>query len=328
NFFQLGGDSIISLQLIARARQAGLHFTPRQLFQHQTISTLAQEVSAHQGATAEQTPVVGPVPLIPIQASFLEEGSPEPHHFNQALMLKLREPVEPSVLETALRKLVEHHDALRLRFVREDGRWTQHNTGVEHAPTLRREDVSALAPAERSARVEAVATEVQSSFRLDAPPLLRAALFDFGPGEPARLLLVAHHLVVDAVSWRVLAEDLETLCRQLQRGETAALPPKTTSFKAWAERLHQHARSEALASELPYWLDEARAHARSLPRDLSSGPNTVTSSRTVSASLDAEATGLLLREVPAGYRARIQDVLLAALGRALASWSGHSRFLV
>ncbi|MCP3144587.1 amino acid adenylation domain-containing protein [Pyxidicoccus sp. QH1ED-7-1] len=328
NFFQLGGDSIMSLQLIARARQAGLHFTPRQLFQHQTIATLAREVSTHQGVTAEQTPIVGPVPLTPIQLAFLEGGSPEPHHFNQALMLSLREPVEPSVLGTALRKLVEHHDALRLRFVQENGVWSQHNAGPEHAPSLRHVDVSSLAPAERARRVEAVATELHSTFRLGEPLLLRAALFDFGPGAPARLLLVAHHFVVDTVSWRVLVEDLESICRQLQRGGPPVLPPKTTSFKAWAEKLLAYARSEELARELPYWLDEARTLSRPLPRDRAGGENSVASARTLSTQLNADETRLLLREVPAAYRARLQDVLLTALGQALAAWSGHPGFLV
>ncbi|WP_254623733.1 non-ribosomal peptide synthase/polyketide synthase [Myxococcus sp. CA033] len=328
NFFQLGGDSIISLQLVARARRAGLHFAPRQLFQSQTIATLAPEVSRLQATTAEQTPVVGPVLLTPIQRAFLEGTNPEPHHYNQALMLRLREPVEPSVLEAALRKLVEHHDALRIRFVQVDGRWSQHGTGLEHTPSLRREDVSSLSTGERTARVEAIATEAQRSFDLGSAPLLRAVHFDFGPGESARLLLVAHHLVVDAVSWRILVEDLETLCRQALRGEAPSLPAKTTSFKTWSERLHTHARSEALDAERAYWLDEARARVLPLPRDRAEGLNTVASSHTVSTSLDAGDTGLLLREVPAAYRARLQDVLLAALGRALAVRTGQSRFLV
>ncbi|MCP3138032.1 non-ribosomal peptide synthase/polyketide synthase [Pyxidicoccus xibeiensis] len=330
DFFELGGDSILSLQIIARARAAGLHLTPRQLFQHPTIARLAAVVAAAPEPQAEQGAVEGGVPLTPIQQSFLEEhATQEPHHFNQAVMLGLRRRLDTTLLEAALRKVVEHHDALRMRFTRDDtGRWHQHNAGNDNGPTLRHVDLTAVPESGRAALVAQVAGELHTRFRLDAPPLLCAALFDSGPDADARLLLVAHHLVVDTVSWRVLVEDLEVACQALLRDQSPALPPKTTSFKDWAERLHAHASSEALVAELPYWLDEARARVPSLPREEAPEPATVASARILSASLELEETRVLLREVPTAWRAQVQEVLLTALCRALASWTGHSRFLV
>src|SRR5205085_2064692 len=113
-------------------------------------------------------------------------------------------------------------------------------------------------------------------------------------------------------SWRVLVEDLESACLQLQQGRAVALPSKTTSFQAWAQRLTDLARSEALSAEAPLWLEVVRLDVPRLPTD-ASGPDTQASDREVSASLEVEETRLLLQEVPGAWRAHIDDVLLAAL---------------
>ncbi|MGZ3459436.1 MAG: condensation domain-containing protein, partial [Archangium sp.] len=238
------------------------------------------------------------------------------------------EPVDASLLERALRKLVQHHDALRMRFVQEDGHWRQLNTGLEQDVSVIQLDLSSVPEAEQAAALEAEASKVQGSFNLSEGLLLRAALFHRGPQRTGRLLLVAHHLVVDTVSWRTLLEDLGGAYQALRQGREPALPPKTTSFKAWAERLEAHAKSEALEAELPYWLSEARQQVRPLPVDVPGGANTLSSARMVTAALDAAATRLLLQEVPSAYRARINDVLLTALARACATWTGQPRLLV
>jgi amino acid adenylation domain-containing protein/non-ribosomal peptide synthase protein (TIGR01720 family) len=327
NFFELGGDSIVSIQVVARARQAGLHLTPRQLFQRQTIAELATVVTAARSALGEQGPVRGQVPLTPIQRSFFERGLPEPQHFNQAVLLELREPVDAGLLEQALRKLVEHHDALRMRFFRTGDGWEQLNAGPDDTVSLQRVELSTAPEAERGAALTEAASRLQASLKLSEGPLLRAALFDLGSGQPRRLLVVIHHLVVDGVSWRTLLEDVSTGYEQLRRGEPVTLPPKTTSFKAWAERLEAHAKSEALEAERAFWLSDSRREIRPLPVDRT-GSNTAASARDVSVSLDVEETRALLREVPAAYRARIDDVLLTALAQALAGWTGERRHLV
>ena len=141
------------------------------------------------------------------------------------------------------------------------------------------------------------------------------------------MLLAVHHLVVDAVSWRVLLEDLESTYQQLQHSALAALPAKSTSFQSWARRLQVHAHSETLRTEAALWLDEARKQVAPLPTD-ASGSNTHASERAVSVSLDTEETRLLLQEVPTAWRAHINDVLLTALAQALSEWTGQSHVLV
>ncbi|RKH02615.1 amino acid adenylation domain-containing protein, partial [Corallococcus sp. CA047B] len=327
NFFALGGDSILSLQLVARARQAGLRLSPKLLFQHQTIASLAPHVTASLLPQAEQGLVTGPVPLTPIQRAFFEEDLPRPHHFNQAVLLETRAPLDVTALKAALEHLVEHHDALRTRFVEQDGVWHQHTVGREHPVTLHEVDLSAVPDAELSPSLEAAATKLQTGFDLSSGLLFSAALIHQGPHRTERLLLTAHHLVVDAVSWRTLVEDLESLYLALSQGRSPSLPAKTTSFKSWAQRLEAHAKTGAAARELPFWLGEDRPVARELPRDLP-GQNTVASARELSLSLTPEETRLLTQEVPAAYRARVEDVLVAALVGGLFRWTGHPNLQV
>ncbi|MEO5730391.1 MAG: amino acid adenylation domain-containing protein, partial [Byssovorax sp.] len=205
NFFEVGGDSILTIQVVSRANQAGLRLTPKQLFQHPTIAGLATVVGEAKPIEAEQGWVTGPVALTPVQRWFFDQASPAPHHFNQAVMFEVPASLDPTMIERALAALVEHHDALRLRFTREASGWTQRHAALaESAPSLWRVDLSTLPDDQQRRAIEAKAAEAQASLDLAAGPLLRAVWLHLGADRPGRLLLVVHHLVVDGISWRVL----------------------------------------------------------------------------------------------------------------------------
>ncbi|MET0395681.1 MAG: amino acid adenylation domain-containing protein, partial [Longimicrobiaceae bacterium] len=325
-FFELGGDSILSIQVVSRARQQGLKLTPRQLFERPTIARLAEVVERTGAAATAQEPVTGEAPLTPIQHRFFERPSPAQHHFNQALLLVPRQPLRAALLARAAGALEAHHDALRLRFRQEaSGAWRQSHAGVGGRAPLTVFDLSRLPEAERRSAMEAAAERVQRSLDLGRGPLLRMAYFDPGGGLPGRLLVVIHHLAIDGVSWRILLEDLESAYAQLSRGEAVRLPAKTTSWKAWAERLAEHARSEALAREAGYWAGQARQESSALPVDDPGADGSASHPGSVSVRLSEEETGALLREVPQAYRTRIDEVLLTALAAALGRWTGERR---
>jgi non-ribosomal peptide synthase protein (TIGR01720 family) len=328
NFFALGGDSILSIQIVARASQAGVHLTPKQLFQHQTIAELAAIAGAASATIAEQGVVAGPIPLTPIQRWFFARSLPEPQHFNLALLLTVLQPVRVGLFEQALHHLLMHHDALRLRFMHTDAGWQQSNRAAEPCPSLLRVDLTALPPAQRGAALEATANILQASLDLADGPIMRAALFDYAADQPGRLLLVIHHLAVDGVSWRILLEDVQTVYSQLCVGEVARLPPKTTSFRHWAERLVRYAETETVRAEFAYWLAEPRREVAPLPVDYAAGPNSVASARSVASTLDVEETRALLQQVPTVYQTQINDVLLTALAQASMEWTGLPTLLV
>jgi non-ribosomal peptide synthase protein (TIGR01720 family) len=237
------------------------------------------------------------------------------------VLLEVPPGLSTRLLRDATGAILLHHDALRLRVERLGSTWRQEiaepTTDVPFSST----DLAALAEAERKAGVEAKAEELQANFDLASGPLLRVAHFDFGPSERARLLVLAHHLVVDGVSWRILLEDLATAYWQLARGERVRLPAKTTSFKQWAERLVEHARSAALQEEAAAW-QRLVTPGDPLPRDDPEGVNTLASARTLTVSLDGDETHALLLDVGRTYRAEMNDVLLTALVQACAGWAG------
>ncbi|MCP4658587.1 MAG: amino acid adenylation domain-containing protein, partial [bacterium] len=328
NFFHLGGDSILGIQVAVRAREAGLELSPKDLFEHQTLAELAAITGTAPQAEADQGSVTGELPLTPIQRWFFEHELPEPHHFNQAMLLEWKEALDPHRLERSLAALERHHDALRLRFLREEAGWRQHYAAPGGAVPLVRVDLSALPVERQGAAVIEATAELHASLDLGRGPLWRVALIERGPDCSGRLFWAVHHLAVDGVSWRVLLEDLERVCQQAERGEEIAFPPKAESFKSWAERLGEHARSEALREESSYWLAEPRTRVRPLPVDLAQGVNNVASVRTVTAALEVGETRSLLQEVPAAYQTRINDVLLTALLQAFARWTGEASLLV
>ncbi|MCP4654818.1 MAG: amino acid adenylation domain-containing protein, partial [bacterium] len=176
NFFELGGDSILSLRIVSRAREAGLRLSPRDVFRHPTIAGLAAVGMEVPIAQVEQGPVTGRVPLSPIQRWFLDRNPAAPDHFNQALLLELREALDPPRLAMALGALLEHHDALRLRLFRQGSEWRQINAGVDGEVPLLHVDLAALPEGGQRAALEAVAAEVQGSLNLSRGPLLRMAL--------------------------------------------------------------------------------------------------------------------------------------------------------
>ncbi|WP_424533408.1 amino acid adenylation domain-containing protein [Sphaerisporangium viridialbum] len=318
NFFALGGDSIISLQVIARAKKFGIQLTPRMFFQHQTVAAIAANARSTSPILADQAKLVGEVPLTPIQHWFFGLKLPDPAHFNQAELLETN-GLDGAVLRRALLTLVDHHDALRLRMRKDGDRWRQYIDDDAGPGILACHDLSALDDDGLWPRIARIADEAQRGMDLDGGPVIRAALMDLGPGGGQRLLIAIHHLAVDGVSWRILLEDLGTAYRQAAEGRDPLLPAKTTSVRTWAEKLGTYARSAGALAELGYWTSQGTR--RTLPRD-HDGPNTTRSSAAVTVALSESETASLLQDVPRAFHTQINDALLSAVGAAVHAWTG------
>ncbi len=329
NFFELGGDSIVSLQLINRAQSKGLYLTPRQVFEAQTIESLAQIAAQTRPIQAEQGLITGDAPLTPIQHWFFERHLVNPHHFNQSVLMEVERNVEIDFLTRAIARLLTHHDALRLRFESTEQGWRQWHSDTQSLDGLvRLVDLSSMSSSEQQSRLRAVNKELQASLNLFGGPLLRAALFDFGQSQPQKLIFAIHHLAVDFVSWQILISDLWTVYDQLAQGQPARLPAKGSSFKAWANWLAREAHQEKLNAELDYWLEIGNRPIQSLPVDFETGRNRVADSDKVEVFLSEAETQALLRDVPGVYHTQINDILLTALAQSFAAWTGSSALLI
>ncbi|WP_420127230.1 amino acid adenylation domain-containing protein [Longimicrobium sp.] len=325
HFFNLGGDSILAIQVVSRAARAGVRITARQIFQHQSVAELALHAQAlTTPLVAEaQAPVVGPAPLVPIQRAFFARGFAEPWHWNMAQFRLASAPLDPRVLERAVAAVLEHHDALRLRFSPGPaGEWRQSFAAPGGAAPVETVDFTALEGNALSAAIHEHASRVQASLDLARGPVTRVVLYRGGTRERDRVLWIAHHLVIDSVSWRILLEDLETAYGHVTAGEAVRLPPRTTSYRRWAERLISHARTPAMRSEADWWLARPWETAAPLPTGTSEGKDIHADARQVVMELDDETTRALLQEVPPVYGTQINDVLLVALARALGRWTG------
>jgi non-ribosomal peptide synthase protein (TIGR01720 family) len=329
NFFDLGGDSIISLQITARASQAGLQLTPKQLFENQTIAELAAVAGTTQAAGAEQGLVTGSVLLTPIQLWFFDQKLPEPDAWNMALMVDVSENIKPDLLEQALQQLLVHHDVLRARFARVDGQAGWGQTIAEGGPpAFRVIDLSGLPESEQEARVAQTIAQLEAGHNLAEGRLVGAAYFEGAAQQPNRLFITVHHLAVDGFSWSILLQDLETAYHQLSRGEAVSLPAKTISMKRWADGLTELAQSADLKAELSHWLSVFDEIQPNIPVDNPGGDNSEESTGMVLVSLGAAETQLLLKEVPTAYNTQINDILLTALAQTFSDWTDQSSLLI
>ncbi|MFI9262198.1 amino acid adenylation domain-containing protein [Streptomyces sioyaensis] len=324
NFFELGGDSILSIQVISRAKRYGLHLPGRIIFEYETVAEIAAHATQDAVVSAEQGRVNGDAPLTPVQRWFFELDLATPEHFNQSRLLKT-DRLDADALERALESVMEHHDALRLRFDHTASGWTQTHDAGQASDLLERHDLSALPETELWEEFRRRADRLQRAVDPKRGPLLRGALFDLGVEHGQRLLLVVHHLAIDGVSWRILLQDLGDAYRSVAAGERVVLPLKTTSYQEWAARLQQYASTSEALGELGHWTRPRAAAA--LPRD-HAGSNSMSSFGSVTLNLGREETGALLRDVTRIFDARINDVLLTAVAQALHAWTGSDAALI
>ncbi|MFE7231397.1 amino acid adenylation domain-containing protein [Streptomyces sp. NPDC057596] len=332
SFFDLGGDSIVSIKLVSRARAAGIEFTARDVFEHKTVARLAAAaggVGTSSGSRGD-TDGVGSVPLLPIIHWMRERGGPI-RRFNQTMMVVVPADLGLSRLEAALQTVLDHHDALRMRLRRTGGLiWNLDippRGELRAADCVRRVDVAGLGREETNTRI---GEHVQAAWdRLDPETgaMAQAVWFDAGPSAPGRLLLVVHHLVVDGVSWRILLPDLAQAWAEVAAGRTPELAPVGTSLRTWAQRLTEAAQDAERVGELETWLDVLGASDPLLtPQPLDPRRDITATARTMSLVLPTDLTAALLTTVPAAFHARVNDVLLTAFGAAVARWrQAHGR---
>nr|WP_157357341.1 non-ribosomal peptide synthase/polyketide synthase [Amycolatopsis nigrescens] len=322
DFFALGGDSIVAMQLVAKARAAGLRITPRQVFAQRTVAELtevATETGNETPATADDG--AGTVSLTPIMHAMRELGGPIAGYHQAALVRTPGELTWPVLLDI-LRVVADRHDMLRAKLVRADDGWT-----LEVPPQARAEDwivhidVSTVDEDGLREVISAEAHAARDRLDPDGGRMVSAVWFDAGPGRAGRLLVLIHHLVVDGVSWRILLPDFAAAWAELSAGRPAELLPVETSFRRWTRELAERAVEPAREDELPWWTRVA-AGGDPLPLESEWDParDVVRTVRGIPMTLPSERTVPLLTTVPAAFGATVNDVLLTALALAVADW--------
>jgi len=310
NFFSVGGDSILSLQIIARAKQQGLQLKPKQIFEFPTVRGWAGQVvdlgAVKEGAASAVLEPATAFPLTPIQQWFFAQEQAEPGYWNQSLLLALNAPLEQARFAQAVGALLQRHASLRLVFEASAQGWQQRYQAFSPS------QLDGLFQVEDGALDDALLKRWQQGFDLGKAPLIRWVYFP----QSQALLCTAHHLLVDAVSWQVLLQELESLYLQ----PNVALPAVSAGFHAWSEALQEHRREPAVLAQVGYWQEQLAAE-QSVPRQ----PNPYGESRTLDMQLSVEHTQWLLGDCHAAYGTQVQDLLVAALAGVIGQWQGRER---
>ncbi|AME05064.1 non-ribosomal peptide synthetase [Bacillus siamensis] len=320
SFFELGGDSIKALQVSARLGRYGWKMAASDLFRHPTIKELAPLIRKAE-RVIDQRPVEGDIPWTPVQHWFLSQRMENRNHFNQSVMMFSSDALRKQPLKEALQHLVIHHDALRITASAENGSHRQINHGIQKDELYSLDiwDLSETDSREREIETEVAA--LQQRMDIEKGPLLKAGWFKTRSGD--YLFITIHHLAVDGVSWRILLEDLSAAYTQAVKGQPVQLPPKTDSFKQYAERLSEYAKSSKLMREEDDWrfIEEETAAALPYEKPLhQTGADSIR--QTVSFTLSEEETSVLLQQVNRAYHTDTQDILLTAAALALRDWTG------
>lgn len=308
DFFRIGGDSILSIQLTSALRNAGYDCTIRTIFETRTIAALAQyirsrEIHAEIPSHAEQGRLSGSFALLPIQRWFFETQFPFPMHFNHAFLVRVP-MLDCDRLEKIIPAWVLHHDVLRMRYSLSSGEKIQTYQNEIRIPALLSVDRSDMTEDE----LHSVLTHWQSDFNIETGPLWKIGMITGYADRSARLFFALHHLIVDSVSWRILIEDMQSL----YEGKTLAA--KTSSYRQWVGAVSTYA--EKLSDEIQYWKSVNCDHVNTYPHIAGQYHEQII-------KLDASITKNLLEKSNAAYGTEINDLLLTALAFALRSWTGR-----
>ncbi|MBN9381659.1 MAG: amino acid adenylation domain-containing protein [Chitinophagaceae bacterium] len=307
DFFLKGGDSIKAIQISSLLYGSGYKMLIRDIFQYPTVARLAPRIVPLERET-DQAPVTGEIPLTPIQRWFFSFYRNAPGHFNQSVLLRFNEIVDKQKVTAVFNKLQEHHDALRMTFRQNDqGDWIQYNNEPGSPLSLRVFDLRTTDdPLSVLARKS---EEIQGSIQLDSGPLMKLGLFYVGGGS--RLLIVIHHLVVDAVSFRILLEDISLLFTLYNEGKTGPLPVKTDSYKQWAQTLVTYADDARFLRERDHW-EKLRDNLSPQKAGRGERQFCMKDTRFLSFELSQSETNELLGEANLAFNTDIQDLLIAA----------------
>ena len=309
DFFRSGGDSILSIQLVSRLRKAGLHLSVKELFEYRTVRSLARylQQAKHKTTESQQQPAEGLFGLLPIQQRFFDQVSTgliqQPHHWNQSFFIRVPE-LDLQRLQQAVTKLVQRHAILRTRFVHQQGQW-------QHCYQDSTDCTVLLIHEQDPAALQQQLNRLHQSLHLEKGPLFRLAYL--ASAEQTQLFFCCHHLLIDAVSWRIVLDDLSALYHG------TALTPVTSSYQQWTEFVANY--PDNFAEEAAYWQHSAE---RMVCYDQLPGIQAQTDVHLLRLDFSKALTQSLLQQANKAYQTEINDLLLTALARALQQWSGLS----
>ncbi len=317
NFFEIGGDSILSIQIIARARKLGVEISPNQLFEHQTIAELALFISStSDGDTNDNEIIVGEVPLSPIQKWFFETYKTAPEYWNQGIKFSKIPSSKKEVIKTVVTDLVIQHESLRLSFLNEAAHWKAIVLPAKEINAFEYFDISNLRLSEQETEITKILNATQENFVLAKGSLFKCLYFATGGDSNDKCLFVSHHLLVDAVSWQIITD---TVLSKIENN-TPTPTIKTTSIKKWNSYIEELAMTNDYENDFSFWKEQEN-FSTVMPTDFELQlPIREESIKTLEFKLDIESTQNLISNVNDTYNTKIDELLVTALVDSVCKW--------
>lgn len=327
NFIDLGGDSIKATQISARLNNQGINIAVKDILSYQTIEQIVINVDLMADRKQyTQEIITGEKQLTPIDRWFFTQNFNNPSYYNQSVLLQFKKQINITVLKAAFKKLIEHHDGLRLNFDEKEQTLYFNNNHLKEDFKIDTYDISNIEEDKKSDKIHQICTEARKSLDLANSLLLKAVLIKLD-GSVERLFITAHHIVIDGVSWRILLEDLYTVYKVLEQGKEVVLPKKTAPLSDWHKELVRYSEINQLESEREYW-NEIEEFNFALPSDYEVKDWGVNNIDKVDGNLSKEDTSYLLKESYKIYNTDVVTLLIVSLAKALKSWVQEDTFII
>lgn len=322
NYFELGGDSILAIQITSWMSRKGYKIQPYKILNHPTILELSDNLVSNEIET-EQGILDGQCGLLPVQQAFFELNNVNPSHYNQSVLLKFDKSITDPNVANAANKIIKKHDALRFKYKHSGGIWSQ-EYGQLYNPFII-EDISDNSKNSQTIRIEQICDKFQKSLDISKGQLFKLVLIRTNRSEPYnRLFMVIHHLAVDGVSWRIIMDDL----LQFLLNDTLVYDDKkSSSFRQWHDKLYAYANDSKIEEHTIYWTNVIK-HNYPLPQDFYASNRTCDSIAKVRSGLSADQTNKLQSTVNKVYNTKTKDILLYSLTKTLLHWTQKDKVVI
>ncbi|MFZ5988544.1 MAG: condensation domain-containing protein, partial [Bacillota bacterium] len=327
DFFELGGDSIKAIQVISLLAREGIDIEVEDILVYRTISRILLNTDYKNNLKEyEQGVAEGSFGFTPIVQWFFSRGFSNPGYYNQSVLLELKKDIDITNLEKAFKKIVEHHDGLRLNYSPDTKELYFNNEHLHKGFKIETFDISGLALEKQEQEMERIGVKLKSEFDITDGLLIKVAVINFGVSG-RKLLITIHHLVIDGVSWRIILEDLYTVYTSIENQRKVIMPKKSASLKECYERMRTLKDSPRLLEEKEFWISSDSVGFK-LPEDYETLDWSISARASVKGRLGKGETAKLVKEAHKAYNTCVEDLLLTALAKTINEWTGSREMVI
>lgn len=311
NYYHLGGDSIKAIQISSKLKNVGLDIKVKDILAYDSIEEIAASIEESEEIMfVSQAMSEGVVGKTPITEWFFNQDFKNQNLYNQYVLLEYNGVLDANKVVTAINKLIEHHDGLRVNYDSKNNNLYYNNRYLDNSSPFKYIDIAQDSYDNKCKSIKALIEEANIKFDIENNLLFNVTMINLGNYRQA-LLFTAHHLIVDGVSWRIILDDFVNILKQLNEDMEVKIPMKTHSFKEWAEALREYSIKD-FGEEKAYWqsiLDKGNSY----PMDYFKEEDSVKTSNVIYRELDESTLNDLTNKVNEIYNIELNEVLIVAL---------------